>query len=293
MAVRTAPAPPSYQSARLTPRLLLAAGLEIGAAVAVAALVLHNSHPPQSPPHHSHSGMAAMHPAAAAHWSTATIAIGVLASGALVWWAFSRAWAAAVLAAAALAALAASPAVRTTAAASHVVAMAALEVLAVVVPLLLVAAAGRRPPARPTPTTWPCRAAVIAATATYSILLIALHLPGIHNRAGQLGFVPLWLAPIIVVVGIGYWASILTTAGLVRTAVRRRGLVIGQEVGAILALAAIIGPDTTMGHSSPLGIPAQLDHRLGGVLMLVTCAAVTLPLLKMLAPQTVEESDAR
>lgn len=295
MATRADEAPPVDQT-RVTPKLFLAAGLEIGAAVAVAALVMRGTHRPDSPSH-SHSGMAAMHPETiAAHWPVTTIAAGVFAAGALIWWLSTRSRAGAALAAAGLAVLAASPAVRTMSVTSHLVAMAALEVLAVAVPLLLIATVRRHTPADADRGTDPYTAAVITAAACYSGMLIVLHLPVIHDRAGHLALVPLWLALVVAAVGIGYWTSILATAGLVSNSVRRRALIIGQEVGAILGLAAIIRPDTTMVHSSPLGISAQLDQRLGGVLMLVTCAAVTLPLLKQLAPQrdtpvSVGESD--
>lgn len=284
MATRADEALPVDQT-RLTPKLFLAAGLEIGAAVAVAALGTRGTRRPDSPSH-SHSGMAAMHPEnAAAHWSVAAVATGVVAAGAVLWWMRTRSRAGAALAAAGLAALAASPAVRTTSVTSHLVAMAALEVLAVAVPLLIVAAVRRPAPPDRDRSTRPYTVAVIAAAVCYSGMLIVLHLPVIHDRAGQLALLPLWLALVVAAIGIAYWTSILTTAGRVRTSVRRRALIIGQEVGAILGLAAIIRPDTGMGHSSPLGISAQLDQRLGGVLMLVTCAAVTLPLLKTLAPR--------
>lgn len=286
MATRADEAPPVDQT-RLTPKLFLAAGLEIGAAVAVAALVMRGTHRPEPSGHvHSHSGMAGMYPeAAAAHWSVATIGAGVFAAGALLWWLSTRSRAGAALAAAGLAVLAASPAVRTLSVTSHLVAMAALEVLAVAVPLLLVAAVRRPAPTDPDRSTLTYTSAVIAAAVCYSGMLIVLHLPVVHDRAGQLALLPLWLVPVVTAVGIAYWASILATAGRVRTSVRRRALIVGQEVGAILGLAAIIRPDTGMAHSNPLGISAQLDQRLGGVLMLVTCAAVTLPLMKKLAPQ--------
>lgn len=286
MATRADEAPPVDQT-RLTPKLFLAAGLEIGAAVAVAALVMRGTHRSGSAGHaHSHSGMAAMHPeTATAHWPVTTIAAGVFAAGALLWCLRTRSRVGAALAAAGLAVLAASPWVRTVSVTSHLVAMAALEVLAVAVPLLIVAAVRRPAPTDADRSTRPYTAAVIAAAVCYSGMLIVLHLPVIHDRAGQLALLPLWLVPVVAAVGIAYWTSILTTAGRVRTSVRRRALIIGQEVGAILGLAAIIRPDTGMAHSSPLGISAQLDQRLGGVLMLVACAAVTLPLMKRLAPQ--------
>lgn len=286
MTIRADQAPPSDQPIRLTPKLVLAAGLEIAAAAALAALVMREPEPPPAAGH-VHSGMTGMHSevASSIHWSFADLALGALAVGALIWWATTRTRTSAGLAAAAAAAFAASAPVRALAATSHLVAMAALEVLAVAAPLLLIAAAHRATPASPDRTIRRYSMAVITATAGYSALLIALHLPGMHDRAGRLGSIPLWLAPVIAAVGIAYWGAILGTAGRVRTSVRRRALVIGQEVGAILGLAAIIRPTATMEHVSPLGISAQLDHRLGGVLMLATCAAVTLPLLKRLAPQ--------
>ena len=47
-----------------------------------------------------------------------------------------------------------------------------------------------------------------------------------------------------------------------------------------------------MNHTTLLGLSASLDQRLGGALMLVTCAAVTLPLAKRLERQQLRtESD--
>ena len=123
---------------------------------------------------------------------------------------------------------------------------------------------------------------VVIAVALNSALLVALHLPAVHSRGAELDMVPLWLALVVVVVGLSYWAAILVTAGRVPSAVRRGALIIGQEVAAILGLAALIRPSAYMHHTNAFGLAPAVDQRLGGVLMLVTCAAVTLPLAKRL-----------
>jgi len=204
----------------------------------------------------------------------------------LVWWLVARARIPAVLTAAGLVGLGVSGPVRAMAVQSHLVAMTVLDALLVGVPLLIIATLPRRPATTTGSgqsrvwTGW-----VIGAVALNSVLLIALHLPAFHRRGAHLDMVPLWLTLLVVLIGLSYWAAIILTAGRVRPALRRGALVIGQEVAAILGLAALLGPDPHMHHTNPLGLPPTVDQRLGGILMLATCAAVTLPLAKYIEQQ--------
>lgn len=227
--------------------------------------------------------MPGMHPQPAQiHWHITTLAVAVLSAAMLAWWLTTRARVPAVIAAAGLIEVCVSDEVRVMAIASHLVAMAALEGLLVAAPLLLVAALPRR--SRPAVSSlW--TAGVVVAVMLNSALLIALHLPAVHDRGMDLASVPLWLTGLALVIGLGYWAAILLTAGRVRSAVRRGALVIGQEVAAILGLAALIRPSPAMRHADPLGLSPVTDQRVGGLLMLITCAAVTLPLAKRLEAQ--------
>ena len=86
MTIRADQAPPSDQPIRLTPKLVLAAGLEIAAAAALAALVIREPEPPAAAGH-VHSGMTGMHSevASSIHWSFADLALGGLAVGALIY----------------------------------------------------------------------------------------------------------------------------------------------------------------------------------------------------------------
>jgi hypothetical protein len=157
--------------------------------------------------------------------------------------------------------------------------MAVLEVLLVGVPLLLLSGwtplTGRGRPI--SSTAW-----VVCVAVLYSLLLVTLHLPSIHDRGASMDLLPWWLPMLVVITGIGYWTAILTTAGSVRLAVRRGALVIAQEVAFVLGLAALIAPSPAMQHTNLLGLSPTMDHRMGGLLMIVTCAAVALPLLKRL-----------
>ncbi|MGB9306019.1 MAG: hypothetical protein WCB92_20790 [Mycobacterium sp.] len=278
---------------RLSPGLWIAAATEIAVAIAVSAIIFRVGLAPPAAGH-SESGMASMgsHRPVEIHWHTSILVTAALTALTLAWWMASRARVAAILTAAGLVGLGASETVRTMAVQSHVVGMAALEVLFVAVPLLLIAALPRRIPdsghtRSPLWTGW-----VILAVLINSAVLIALHLPAVHDRGAQLGMVPLWLGLLIVAVGIGYWSAILVTAGRVRSAVRRGALIVGQEVGAILGLATLLGPGHHMDHSTLWGLSPSLDQRLGGALMLATCAAVTLPLAKRLERQQLRtESD--
>jgi len=266
--------------------LWIAAAVEIGVAVAVSAIVLHAGHAPPATDG-SASGMASMHShrSVEPHWSAGTLVAAALAAAMLAWWLATRARIPAVLTAAGLVWLGASDTVRSLAVHSHLVAMAALEALLVAVPLLLIASLPRRAPDTGARRSLAWTVWVVVAVILNSALLIALHLPAVHNRGADLDMLPLWLALLIVVVGLAYWGAILLTTRGVRPALRRGALIVGQEVAAILGLATLIGPNPHMNHAGALGLSANLDQRLGGMLMLVTCAAVTLPLANRLERQ--------
>jgi cytochrome c oxidase assembly factor CtaG len=153
------------------------------------------------------------------------------------------------------------------------------------VPLLLVTALGNRLPTKGSGHSLTWTAAVIIAVALNSALLIAVHLPGVRGHAAHLGIVPMWLPAVVVTIGLGYWAAVVLSAGRLPSSVRRAGLIVGQEVAAILGLAALLRPDSHMHGHTAFGLPASMDQRLGGLLMLAACAAVTLPLANRLTQQ--------
>lgn len=265
---------------RRWPRLWLAAGVEIGVAVVVAVVLFGSAKTPSSGD--SHSGMHAHATAAPAHWSPIGAAAAATAA-VLLWWVLTRNRIPAVLSVFGLVAVAGSEPVRVIALRSHLVGMVVLEILLVAVPLLLIATRQDRPTTVPTRSpVW--LVLVAGAVVGYSALLIGLHLPGVHNNATALRGVPLWLVALTLGAGTAYWAAILRTAGRVKTAARLRALIVGQEVAAILGLAAVILPSPNMAHDSVLGLSGVTDQRLGGVVMLLTCAAVTLPLARRLQP---------
>ncbi|KUI29240.1 hypothetical protein AU194_20385 [Mycobacterium sp. GA-2829] len=193
---------------------------------------------------------------------------------------------AAAIAAISLAAVTTTPEVRTIALQSHLCAMIVLEALLVAVPLLALAAL----PPRATPkssakqTFW--SVVVVIAVGLNSALLMTLHLPAVHDRGASLTALPASVIPLTAAVGTAYWAAILLTVGRAPHSLRRGALIVGQEVAAVLGLAALIWPPTTMGGSGVLGLSSTLDQRLGGLVMLITCAAVALPMLKRLDAQT-------
>lgn len=268
---------------RLSRGVWIAAAAEIAVALGVGTLILRTGQTTDASGNGS-SSMADMHASLSPQflWHPGILIAAGTTAAMLIWWSASRARIAAILAAAGLVGLSASETVRTMAAQSHLVAMAALEALLVAAPLLLVAALQRNQPTTGSRHSRSWTAWVIIAVALNSGLLIALHLPTVHSRAAQLGVVPLWLTLLVVVVGLSYWGAILITGGRVRLALRRGALIIGQEVAGILGLAALLRPFSHMQHTNPLGLSTIMDQRLGGILMLVTCAAVTLPIAKHL-----------
>ncbi|MCW2686106.1 MAG: hypothetical protein JWR37_996 [Mycobacterium sp.] len=262
----------------------LLAGLELIAALALARLIVWTDR--AHAPGHTGHGMAGMPgmaapPAPVARWGSseyASIGVAVVALG---WWLLGRQAVAAIVAAAAVAVVAAPPAVRVLAAQSHLIAMVALELLMVIVPLLVLSA-WRRPgdwaPAPGWGGGWTLFA--VGTGLLYSALLIVVHIPAVHHRGGELGSTPLWLAVVATAIGIGYWAGVLRTAGRVPTSIRRAVLLGAQEVAAFIGLLSLFGAWSGMGHDSPLGISAAWDQRLGGLFMMATCAAVTIPLIR-------------
>ncbi|MDQ2638183.1 MAG: hypothetical protein M3Y83_15045 [Actinomycetota bacterium] len=261
------------------PRLWLAAGVEIGVAVLVAVVLFGSTKTTSSGD--SHSGMHAH--ATPAHWSPAMWAAAAVTAAVLLWWLLSRNRISAVLTAVGLVTLAGFEPVRVAALQSHLVGMVVLEILLVAIPLLLISTRQGRPTTVSTRSpVW--LALVAGAVVGYSALLIGLHLPGVHNNATALRGVPLWLVTLTLGAGIAYWAAILRTAGRVTTVARVRALIVGQEVAAILGLAAVILPSPIVAHDTVFGLSGVTDQRLGGVVMLLTCAAVTLPLARRLQP---------
>ncbi|MGO9151861.1 hypothetical protein [Mycobacterium sp.] len=264
----------------------IAAAAEVAVALAIATLMLRTGDAAPAPGH-GVPGMADMRSPSSheSDWHPVLFVAAGLTAATMLWWLATRARIAALLAAAGLIGIGTSETVCVMALHSHLVGMAALEALLVGVPLLSIAAVR---PDRPTAgakysTFW--TAGVIVAVVLNSALLIALHLPAVHNHGAHLDIVPRWLTLFVVMTGLAYWGAILLTAGRVGPAVRRGALIIGQEVAAILGLAALIRPSAHTHHSNALGLSPNVDQRLGGVLMLVACAVVTLPLAKRIESQ--------
>jgi hypothetical protein len=268
---------------RLTPGLWIAAAAEIAVAIAVGATMLRYGTASGSTA--GMSGAHAHHHSPQIHWSASSLTLAALTASALIWWAASRTRIPAALAAAGLMGVVACEPIRVLALQSHLIAMAELEVLLVAVPLLLIAALPRTGTASAPGRAGAWTAGVVIAVAIYGVFLITLHLPGFHSRAGATTMVPLWLAASAVAIGMTYWAAILLTAGHAAPSARRAALIVGQEVGVIIGLAALFVPSPVMGHTPPLGVSSTMDQRLGGALMVLTCAAVTLPLARRLAKQ--------
>jgi hypothetical protein len=277
------------QRSRPSVRTWLLAALELAAVVLVARLMVQATQTPASVPagdhDHGMTGMPSMSNAAvpAAQWSWVEYtAIGVSAV-ALAWWLIRRQSVAAVLAAASLVALATSPAVRVLATQSHLIAMVALELLLVIAPLLMLAAERPRPEGSSGGPSRPATVVTVTAALLYAGLLIVVHLPAIHSRSAELGSVPVWVPPIALVIGVTYWSGVLRTAGRVPRRIRRAALLGAQEVAALIGLLSLFGAWGAMTHPSPLGISMAWDQRIGGIIMMATCAAVGIPIARKIS----------
>ncbi len=284
MSAPAADATPQANGRQPSTGVWIAAAVEVVVALAVGAILLHHGGAPSRdiPAMPDMAGMPSSQHAPHAHWTAAAFALVAISVTMLVWWVASRARIPAVLAAVGLAGVATSEPVRAMSLQSHVVAMAALETLLVVAPLLVVTALRREhaPVDIRRSALW--MAGLAVAVILNSALLVALHLPGIHDKGAGLTAVPLWLAGVAVFVGLSFWAAILLTGRHVDPSTRRHALLVGQEVAAILGLAALFAPSPYMHHTNPLGLSVVTDQRLGGALMVLTCAVVTLPLARRL-----------
>jgi Cytochrome c oxidase caa3 assembly factor (Caa3_CtaG) len=283
MAVPAAEATPKAGGRRPSPGLWVASAAEIAVAFVVATILFSSRNASSSMGHSDMAGMSP--PPAQIHWQGTTLVFAALTAGALIRWVATRSRIPAVVAAVGLVAVGASGEVRAMAVQSHLVAMAALEALLVAAPLLSIAALRPRRSSAALSRSPLWTAPLILAVILNSALLIALHLPAIHDRGMGMASVPLWLASFVVLIGLVYWAAILLSYGHIEPRVRRGALIVGQEVAAILGLAVLIKPLPYMHHPNPFGLSSAVDQRLGGILMFAACAAVAMPLAKRIAPR--------
>ena len=286
----------SLRHARPSALMWALAAVELIAAVAVAWLILRNDPSSSSSPH-AHTGadgmpMPGMSAAPQnAHIGWLEYTAGGLAAFGILWWLLRRQALLAMLAAIAVAVFASSPAVRLLATQSHLVAMVALDLLLVLAPLLALAALKRigdtRAPQRSCGVGW--TVFTLGAALIYAALLVVVHIPAIHHRGMELGSVPLWITTVVPVIGIGFWFGVLRTNGLVPTNVRRAALLGAQEVAAFIGLLSLLGA-WGGAHDSPLGLTASWDQRLGGIVMMATCAVVAIPIVRRLTPADVRHA---
>jgi hypothetical protein len=266
-------------------RTWLLAAVEIVGALALARVIVwtdrdavqHQGHPmspmPGMPGGHGHDLV----------WAWPVYVIAAVAAAATIWWLVCRRTVAAGVLAVAITMLTASPPVRTLAAQSHLIAMVALEVLMVVVPLLVVTMLPRlestqRVGRRRGGWTW----LAVGTAVVYATALIAIHLPAVHRGLAATGSAPVWVVAVAVLIGIAYWFGVLRTAAVVPLRTRRAALFGAQEIAAFVGLLSVFGAWSAAAHRSSLGMSADWDQRLGGVFMILMCAAVAVPIARRL-----------
>jgi hypothetical protein len=279
----------SEQRSAPSTRTWVIAALELIGALVLARILVWTDRPAGQ---HQERGMAPMHgmsampgmadkPAPQPHWTWPLYIAGVAAAAAFIWWALRGQAVAAVVGATAVTICAASHPVRTLAGQSHLIAMIALEVLLVLVPLAVLTVL---PHAAATGPTGYRRAGwmVVAggSALAYAVLLIAIHVPGVHHHGGAGNVAPLWLTITAPMIGIGYWSGVLRTTAVLPLRTRRASLIAVQEIAALVGLLSLFSAWGGAGHAGPLGISAAWDQALGGVVMLVTCAAVAIPIAR-------------
>jgi hypothetical protein len=262
-------------------RTWVVAALELVGALVLARILVWTDRPAGQ---HQGRGMAPMPGMADAtapqpHWTWPVYAAAVVAATSFIWWVLRGQAVAAVVGPIAVTICVASYPVRTLAAQSHLVAMIVLEVLLILVPLSILTAL---PHAADTGSTGNLRAGWMllagGSALAYAVLLIAIHLPGVHHHGGAGNVVPLWPAIAAPMIGIGYWFGVLRTAAVLSLRTRRASLFAVQEIAALVGLLSVFSAWGSPGHGGPLGISAAWDQALGGLVMMATCAAVAIPI---------------
>lgn len=276
---------PSACRRRPPTAIWLAAFIEVLVAAGVAWILTRSTSGAPSG-HHHHDTMQGMAPGAhdmtVVRWEWTTSVTAAVAAVSAIWCLRRHSARAGLIAVAGLFAVAVTPTVRTLAAGSHLVLMILLEVAATAIPLMIVLAWRRPPPAEAASARrWPY-ALMFVGTIAYVTLLIAIHLPVVNNSILAGAALPWWAVALAVVIGTGYWSAVLRSSA--PTGLRRASLLIGQEVAAMIGLVTLLGggPVTATGATA-LGVPVGWDHRLGGAVMLATCAAVSMPMLRRLS----------
>jgi hypothetical protein len=270
-------------------RTWVIAALELIGALMLARILVWTDQPAR---HHQEHGMSPMSgmadaPAPQLHWTWPVYTAGVAAVAAFIWWLLRRQTVSAVVGATAVTICVASHPVRTLAAQSHLVAMIVLEVLLVLVPLSILTAL---PHAADTGSIGNRRAGWMmlagGSAFAYAVLLIAIHVPGVHQHAAAGNVVPLWPAIAAPMIGIGYWFGVLRTAAVLSLRTRRASLFAVQEIAALVGLLSLFSAWGSPGHAGPLGISAAWDQALGGLVMMATCAAVAIPIGRGIRSET-------
>jgi hypothetical protein len=260
-------------------RTWLFAALELIGALVLARIIVWTDPPAPHSTHHDMESMPGLtdSPTQNLHWSWTVYAAGAVAAVTAVWWLSRKNVVAAVVCAVAMTICAAAHPLRVLATQSHLVAMLMLEVLMVLVPLLILTALPS-----PRRTTHRCGwlALVIGSALAYSALLIVIHIPAVHHTGVESGAAPWWLLLVAPLIGVGYWYGVIRTTAVVDTRIRRAALFGAQEVAAFVGLLSLFGAWGATPHQNRIGLPDAWDQRLGGLVMMATCAAVAIPIAR-------------
>jgi hypothetical protein len=245
-------------------RVWVLASLELLAAALVTNLVL--SHSDITHPAHHHHMSAPIPPGT--QWGWWESSAGITLAVCMVWLVARRSRTAAWVGALAAVALLASGAARTVALNSHLVAMVVIETAMTLIPLLLFAAT------RGWHGSVPARLPLLVLAAMgYAGSIAAIHLPALHDRAMAYSVIPIWTLAAAVLMGLAFWFGVLRSPIPVR--LRRMILIGAQEVVAFIGLLSLFGAWPTRDDMSAQLLPPMWDQRLGGFLMLLSCATAT------------------
>jgi hypothetical protein len=273
----------SEQRRTPTMRTWVTAGLEVVGALALARFLVWTGRPAGQHQEHGMAPMSGMMNEAASqpHWTWPVYTAAVVAAAAFIWWLVRGQAVAALVGASAVTVWALSHPVRMLATQSHLIAMIVLEVLLVLVPLSVLAVLPHAADTGPTGhrrASWTLIAGVSALA--YAVLLIAIHAPAVHHHGGTGDVVPLWLVIAGPLIGTGYWFGVLRTAAVLPLRTRRVSLIAVQEIAALVGLLSLFSAWGRAGPAGPLGVSGAWDQALGGLVMMVTCAVVAIPIAR-------------
>ncbi|MDF3312138.1 cytochrome c oxidase assembly protein [Rhodococcus sp. T2V] len=126
---------------------------------------------------------------------------------------------------------------------------------------------------------------VVAVAILQAGVVVAWHLPGVHQRLATDALAAGVIVAVSAVVAVVWWLLLRDVRAETVSARRRSLLIVGMPSG-LIGLALIVAANPMMTHGASLGwLGPMADQRLGGVLMMVVDLLVLVPALRATLPR--------